>query len=80
LAGGTSLRRRIVDIGTRTGADAISVSFYDYHHRTGGGYHADRWFHGASTIKVPVLLGVFDAIEQGPAPGVLPRPRPAIAS
>jgi beta-lactamase class A len=54
-----------VDIGTRAGADDIAVSFYDYHHRTGGGYHADRWFHAASTIKVPVLLGVFDAIEHG---------------
>jgi beta-lactamase class A len=54
-----------VDIGTRAGADEIGVSFYDYHHRTGGGYHADRWFHAASTIKVPVLLGVFDAIEHG---------------
>jgi beta-lactamase class A len=64
MAGG-SLRRRIVDIGTRAGADDIGVSFYDYHHRTGGGYHADRWFHAASTIKVPVLLGVFDAIEHG---------------
>ena len=54
-----------MDIGTRAGADEIAVSFYDYHHRTGGGYHADRWFHAASTIKVPVLLGVFDAIEHG---------------
>lgn len=54
-----------MDIGARTGADEVGVSFYDYHHRTGGGYHADRWFHAASTIKVPVLLGVFDAIEQG---------------
>lgn len=54
-----------MDIGTQAGAGAIGVSFYDYHHRTGGGYHADRWFHAASTIKVPVLLGVFDAIEQG---------------
>ena len=54
-----------MDIGTRTGADAVGVAFYDYHHRTGGGYHADRWFHAASTIKVPVLLGVFAAIEQG---------------
>ena len=59
------MRLRIVDIGTQAGADAIGVSFYDYHHRTGGGYHADRWFHAASTIKVPVLLGVFDAIAQG---------------
>ena len=34
------------------------------HHQIGA-IGADRWFHAASTIKVPVLLGVFDAIEQG---------------
>ncbi len=60
-----SLRRRIVDVGTRAGAESVAVSFYDYHHRTGWGYQGDRWFHAASTIKVPVLLGVFDAVEQG---------------
>src|SRR5688500_5895504 len=65
LVGGQSLRRRIVDIGARAGADGLAVAFYDYRHRTGWGYHADQWFHAASTIKVPVLLGVFSAIEQG---------------
>jgi len=54
-----------VDIGARAGADGLAVAFYDYRHRTGWGYHADQWFHAASTIKVPVLLGVFSAIEQG---------------
>ena len=44
---------------------AVGVAFYDYRNRVGGGYHADRWFHGASTIKLPVLLGVFDAIDRG---------------
>ena len=28
-------------------------------------YHADRWFHAASTIKVAILLGVFGAIFRG---------------
>ena len=65
LAGGLSLHRRIEEIGTEAGAEGIGVAFFDYHHRTAWGYHADRWFHAASTIKVPVLLGVFDAIEQG---------------
>lgn len=42
----------------------MAVAFYDYAHRTGWSYHADRWFHAASTIKIPVLLGVFAAIDQ----------------
>ncbi len=28
-------------------------------------YHADRWFHAASTIKLAVLLGVFSALHNG---------------
>jgi beta-lactamase class A len=34
---------------------------------TGGefGFHADRWFHAASTIKVAILVGVFGAIHRG---------------
>ena len=65
MIGGSSLRRQIVDIGAEAGAEAIAIAFYDYLHRTGWSYHADRWFHAASTIKVPVLLGVFAAIDQG---------------
>lgn len=60
-----NLRRRIEEIGAEEGAEAIGVAFYDSRHQTGGGVHADRWFHAASTIKIPVLLGVFDAIGQG---------------
>ncbi|MEX2281822.1 MAG: serine hydrolase [Gemmatimonadota bacterium] len=41
------------------------MAFYDYAHRTGWSYQADRWFHAASTIKIPVLLGVFAAIDRG---------------
>ncbi|HUH12517.1 MAG TPA: serine hydrolase [Longimicrobiales bacterium] len=65
MTGGLSLHRRIEEIGTEVGADGIGVAFFDYHHSTTWGYHADRWFHAASTIKVPVLLGVFDTIERG---------------
>jgi hypothetical protein len=63
--GGSNLRRQIVDIGAEAGAEAIAVAFYDYLHRTGWSYHSERWFHAASTVKVPVLLGVFAAIDQG---------------
>lgn len=65
MSSGSSLRRRIEDLGTEAGAEALAVAFYDYAHRTGWSYHADRWFHAASTIKVPVLLGAFAAIDQG---------------
>jgi beta-lactamase class A len=54
-----------VDLGAEAGAEALAVAFYDYAHKTGWSYHADRWFHAASTIKVPVLLGAFAAIDQG---------------
>jgi len=59
------LRRQIVEIGERAGAEALAVAFYDYRHRLGWSYHGDRWFHAASTIKVPVLLGVFHAVDRG---------------
>jgi beta-lactamase class A len=64
LSIGQSLHRQIEGIGAEAGAEAIGVALYDQRHRTRWGYHADRWFHAASTIKIPVLLGVFDAIAQ----------------
>ena len=57
------LRERIEATVRRSGAAAASVAFHDYETDTRFGYHADRWMHAASTIKVPVLVGVFAAIE-----------------
>jgi beta-lactamase class A len=65
LKSSSSLRERILELAGQAGAEAVAVAFYDYAHGTGWTYHADRWFHAASTIKVPVLLGVFAAIDQG---------------
>jgi beta-lactamase class A len=59
------LRNLIREIGTDAGVSALAISAYDFEHRTAWCLDSDRWFHAASTIKVPVLLGVFDAIEQG---------------
>ena len=64
MANGQSLMGRIAEIGSNAGANAVGVAVYDYHHETRWGYQAERLFHAASTIKVPVMLGVFDAIEQ----------------
>lgn len=41
------------------------MAFFDLKHKTEWSFEGDRWFHAASTIKVPVLLGVFAAIEKG---------------
>jgi beta-lactamase class A len=59
-----ALRDTILRIGEEAGASAVAVAAYDFEHRTAWCMNSDRWFHAASTIKVPVLLGVFDAIEQ----------------
>lgn len=65
MSSGNSLRRQIVSISEEAGAEASAVAFYDYRHRTEWSYDANRWFHAASTIKVPVLLGVYAAIDKG---------------
>jgi beta-lactamase class A len=58
-----ALRDTIRQIAEEAGASAVAVAAYDFGHRTAWCMNSDRWFHAASTIKVPVLLGVFDAIE-----------------
>jgi beta-lactamase class A len=60
-----TLRDRIRQIGEEAGAQAIAVALHDFEHGTSWRLNGERWFHAASTIKVPVLMGVFDAIDQG---------------
>jgi beta-lactamase class A len=60
-----SLRGQIEQIAEQAGASAVAVAFYDFRHKNEWSFQGDRWFHAASTIKVPVLLGVFAAIEKG---------------
>ncbi|MEO5509372.1 MAG: serine hydrolase [Longimicrobiales bacterium] len=58
-------RHEVLQVGEAAGASGVGVALYDYERKASLTVNADRWFHAASTIKVPVLLGVFDAIEQG---------------
>ena len=60
-----ALRTQIEQIESESGAKAIAVALHDA--ETGFELHsnADRWFHAASTIKVPILLGAFAAIDRG---------------
>jgi len=59
------LREQIEKIGKESGARAIAVALRDGETGLELHYHGERWFHAASTIKVPILLGVFAAIDRG---------------
>ena len=59
------LQERITEIASAAGTRAMAVSWYDYESRTAWSLNGDRWFHAASTIKVPVLLGVMGAVAHG---------------
>jgi beta-lactamase class A len=60
-----TLRDTVLRIGEEANASAIAVAAYDFEHHTTWSLNQARWFHAASTIKVPVLLGVYEAIERG---------------
>ncbi len=59
------LRTKVRKIADDAGALSVAVAYHDYETRTAWSFRGDEWFHAASTIKVPVLLGVFDAIARG---------------
>jgi beta-lactamase class A len=59
-----TLRDTILRIGEEASAAAVAVAVYDFEHHTTWSINPARWFHAASTIKVPVLLAVYEAIEQ----------------
>jgi beta-lactamase class A len=61
----TSLRNDIERIEKDSNATAVAVALRDLETGLELHYRADRWFHAASTIKVPILLGVFAAIDRG---------------
>jgi beta-lactamase class A len=60
-----ALTQQIEKIEQESGAKAIAVALHDTETGFELHYKADRWFHAASTIKVPILLGVFAAIDRG---------------
>lgn len=60
-----SLRTQIEKIAQDAGAEQVGVAFHDYETHQSWSCHGDTWFHAASTIKVPVLLGVYGAIHSG---------------
>jgi beta-lactamase class A len=60
-----ALRTRLDELETRSGARSLAVAVYDTENGIELRRNADRWFHAASTIKVAILVGVYDAIHKG---------------
>jgi beta-lactamase class A len=59
------LHQEIERIRESAGAQAGAVAFHDYETGASFAHEGDRWFHAASIIKVPMLLGVFAAMVDG---------------
>ncbi len=59
------LQNRIDEIKRESGAEALAVAVRDIETSVEFDYESDRWFHAASTIKVPILVGVFGAVHAG---------------
>jgi beta-lactamase class A len=57
------LRERIEETAEQAGAERVGVAFHDYQTGAHFSYRGDLWMHAASTIKVPLLVGVFAAVE-----------------
>ncbi len=66
------LRERIAAIQADAGMVALGVAVRDVETSLEFDYESDRWFHAASTIKVPILVGVFGAVHAG---DLLPQSR-----
>src|ERR1044071_3600794 len=56
---------RFENVERDANARAIAVAVHDFETGATLNYHADRWFHAASTIKVAILAGVYAAIHEG---------------
>ncbi len=56
---------RLATLERDANARALGVAVYDFETGATLNYHADRWFHAASTIKVAILAGVYAAIHEG---------------
>jgi beta-lactamase class A len=60
---GEQLGKQVESIAEAAGARRVAAAFHDYGSGEAWSCRGDEWFHAASTIKVPVLVGVFAAIE-----------------
>jgi beta-lactamase class A len=59
------LQTRLEELERSTGAHALAVALHDEEREIAFAWHAERWFHAASTIKLAILVGVYSAIHRG---------------
>ena len=62
------LRSRLHAIAESANRVVLGVSIHDYLSGLGWHFNGDRWFHAASVIKLPVLVALFEGIDQGRFP------------
>jgi beta-lactamase class A len=60
-----TLASRAGEIAAGLGDGALGISVFDYLSGFAWALNGGRWFHAASTIKIAILAGLFDAIERG---------------
>lgn len=58
------LQARVSEAAGEAGAAAVAVAYRDLETGARGGLDPDRWFHAASTMKLAVLVAVYDAIAR----------------
>lgn len=63
--GEDGLREEIERVGAQSGATAVAVAYHDYESGEDFSFRGDEWFHAASTIKVPIMVGIYAAAEAG---------------
>ena len=68
----SELHGRFAELEELSKARGLAVAISDFESGHDFGYNGNRWFHAASTIKLAVLLGVYDAIHRG---DLLPQSR-----
>jgi beta-lactamase class A len=68
----TELRSRFAELESKSNARSMGIAIHDLETGARFGYHDDRWFHAASTIKLAILIGVYGAIHRG---DLLPQSR-----
>lgn len=59
------LEERITETAEKAGATSVGVALFDYERAAQFSMGGERWFHAASTIKVPLLLAVYRLAEEG---------------
>jgi len=60
-----SLYRSVLDIKEGHDLERLAVACYDSESRIQWSYDADNYFHGASTVKLAVLAGLYGEIAKG---------------